>query len=544
MVNRLSPAFSRHLRPSAKQSANPAKPNRQEEEAVRLAMTLHVQGRLREATQLCAELLSRNPGNARAHFVAGRIALEGGDNDLAARHFKQALKESPREPLFLVALGDASPRDHETAIEHYLKALSVRPDMIAALTGLARAYAMTGRSEMALELFQKILRLEPNHGTARLDLANALASVGRMDEASLVLRDSIRQRKAVGAAYNALAKTRKFANEPPELKEILRELERDDLKSMEAINLHHAAGKILNDLKRHGEAFEHFRKANLASSENFDVDTYRLAIDGVIQAFSLEFLNSKAGLGDETELPVFIVGMPRSGTTLTEQICSSHPSVFGAGELKNLRRVMAGAGFEKNSLAEFRSALTAVTPERSRTLAAEYLRGVLKADSRVLRFTDKMPSNFELIGFIALLFPKARIIHCRRDPIDTCVSCFTTSFNEKHAYKTNLTKLGLYYREYDRLMRHWNAVLPGRIYEIGYETLIADQETESRKLIDYLGLPWDDACLHFEKNDRAVITASNWQVRQPIYTTSVKRWKNYEGKIQPLIDALGDLAQV
>ena len=218
--------------------------------------------------------------------------------------------------------------------------------------------------------------------------------------------------------------------------------------------------------------------------------------------------------------------------------------MFGAGELTKLRRVARQAGFGKGSPAELRSTLAAMTPEQLRTLAAEYLRDVLKLAPRASRIVDKMPHNFELIGFIALLFPKARIVHCRRDPIDNCISCFVTSFSDKHGYNTDLTKLGLYYREYDRLMRHWNTVLPGRIHEVRYEAMIADQEAESRRLIEFLGLPWDDACLRFEENDRAVATASRWQVRQPIYTSSVKRWKNYEDKIQPLIDALGDLAEV
>ena len=155
-----------------------------------------------------------------------------------------------------------------------------------------------------------------------------------------------------------------------------------------------------------------------------------------------------------------------------------------------------------------------------------------------------MPHNFQYIGMIALLFPNARIIHCTRDPIDNCISCFFNTFNEKHGYNTDLHTLGLYYREYKRLMDHWNALLPGRIYECNYETMIADQEAESRRLIDFLGLPWDDACLRFYETDRAVTTPSRWQVRQPIYQSSVKRWKKYENKIQPLIDALRDLAEV
>ena len=542
MADRSSSTFSRPQELPAKSPTDSA--DRREEEFVRLAMALHVQGRLREAKQLCVKLLSRNPRNSRAHYIIGRIALDRGDNDLATQHFKQALEGSPREPLFLIACGDARGNDHEAAIEYYRTALSIRPDMIEALSRLARAYMKTGDAEAARKSFAAILRLDPDHGTARLGLATALAAMGQKHEASAVLRESIRRRKAAGAAYNALAKMQKFASEPPELREILQNLEQEGVKPAMAINLHHAAGKILDDLKRYGEAFEHFKRANLAFGGNFDIDACRQGIDGIIEAFSAEFLKTKAGFGDKTELPVFILGMPRSGTTLTEQICSSHTSVFGAGESAHLRRILGQSGFEKTSLTEFRRALAAVTPEQSLQLVAKYLRSVLKADSPVLRFTDKTPHNFELIGFIALLFPNARIIHCRRDPIDTCVSCFTTSFNEQHTFKTDLTNLGLYYREYNRLMEHWNAVLPGRIFECRYEALIAQQEVESRRLIEYLGLPWDDNCLRFEQNDRTVFTASNWQVRQPIYTSSVKRWKNYEREIQPLIEALGDLADV
>ena len=155
-----------------------------------------------------------------------------------------------------------------------------------------------------------------------------------------------------------------------------------------------------------------------------------------------------------------------------------------------------------------------------------------------------MPHNFETIGLIDLLFPNARIIHCRRDAIDTCISCFMTDFNAGHGYTSDLEKLGLYYREYDRLMRHWSKILPGRIYECRYEDVVANTETESRKLIAHLGLPWDDACLRFHELDRTVNTPSQMQVRQPIYGSSVKRWKNYEASIQPLIAALGDLADV
>ena len=507
-------------------------------------MSLHVQGRLREAEQLCFKLLSRNPRNAKALYIAGRLALDIGDDSLAAQYLERAVKESPRQPLFLVALGEACRNDREAAIKHYRKALAVRPNMVDALEGLSRAYVKTGRGETALGMWEKVMQLDPKHETARLGLADALTSLGRMDEAAAILHESIELRRAVGASYNALANTRKFISEPPELASILTELDSSNLEPGEASHLHHAAGKILNDLKRYDESIDQYQKAKLISGHDFDIGDYRRRVDRSIHVFTPTLLSSRAGLGDPTEAPVFIVGMPRSGTTLTEQICASHPDVFGAGELTKLRLVANQAGIGKGSPAEFRSALIAMPEEQLKALAADYLGYVRKMAPQALRIVDKMPHNFELVGLIALLFPNARIIHCRRDSIDNCISCFVTKFNDKHGYNADLVKLGHYYREYDRLMRHWNSILPGRIHEVRYEAMIADQEAESRRLIEFLGLPWDDACLRFHESERAVATPSRWQVRQPVYASSVKRWKNYGPKIQPLIEALGDLAEV
>ena len=280
--------------------------------------------------------------------------------------------------------------------------------MVEAIYPLGRAYVKTGRAEKAIEMFEKVVRLAPDHETARCALAGAFVSLGRIDEASAALRESIRLRKGVDSAYSAFARMQKFASEPAELNEIFQELERGELKPVETYQLHYAAGKILNDLKRYDEAFDQFDMGNRASGETVDLNDYRQFVQGAIQAFTPELMRSKVGLGDATEVPVFILGMPRSGTTLTEQICSSHPSVAGAGELINLRRVVRRSGFGTNSLAELGSKLAAMTPQQSRTLAAEYLRDVLKLAPRASRIVDKMPHNFEMIGFIALFFPKAR----------------------------------------------------------------------------------------------------------------------------------------
>jgi tetratricopeptide (TPR) repeat protein len=546
MKNRLSPAFSKHLKPAPQPVARPAPRVQNNDEMFERAKAHREKGELREAEQLCFRLLKLNPNNPQALYLAGMLALDVQDDDLAFQFLHRAIKEKPKEPYFHLALAAAHENagEFEPAIKHFHRALALKPNLVGALCGLGLTYVKSGNAELALPFYEKALKFDRDYKAARMGYANALTSLGRMDEAVACLKEAIGRRRQMPWAYNAFAGTRKFSSEPAELKSILAELNDPALPPTEANQLHHAAGKILNDLKRYDEAVDHFQKAKIVSGRDFDIEAYRGWVDSMIDVFNPAMLKARADFGDSSEVPVFVVGMPRSGTTLTEQICASHPGVHGAGELSKLRRVAHSIGFSNASLEAFRKSVMTMNRDKSRALAADYLSYLRRLSPEALRIIDKMPHNFETIGFIALLFPKAHIIHCRRDAIDTCVSCFMTSFNDKHGYNADLHKLGLYYREYDRLMHHWNTLLPGRIYECRYETMIADQEAESRRLIDHLGLPWDDACLRFYEQDRAVNTPSRWQVRQPVYTSSVRRWKNYEGKIQPLVEALGDLAEV
>jgi tetratricopeptide (TPR) repeat protein len=513
---------------------------------LKMAAVHREKGQRREAEQLCLKVLKVSPRNPQALYLAGILAFDGDDNDLAVQYLQRAIKENPKDPYFHLAIAAAHEKinEFEPAIKHFQRALALKPNLVGALCGLGITYVKAGMADLALPFLEKALKIDPDYKAVRVGYADALISLGRMDEAVAYLKEAIGRRRHMSWAYGAFAGTRKFSSEPAELKSIIAELADPARSSAEATELHHAAGKILNDLKRFDEAIDHFQKAKIVAGRDFDVEAYRRWVDSMVDLFSPALLEAKAGLGDPTEAPVFIVGMPRSGTTLTEQICASHPSVHGAGEITKMQRIAQSIGLIPISVGASGKSITAMNGETLRALAADYLAYVRRLSSESLRVVDKLPHNFETIGLIALLFPKARIIHCRRDAIDTCVSCFMTNFNEKHGYNADLQKLGWYYREYDRLMRHWNAILPGRIYECRYETMIADQEAESRRLIDYLGLPWNDACLRFYEQDRSVNTPSRWQVRQPVYTSSVKRWKNYEGKIQPLIEALGDLADV
>ncbi|RWQ04555.1 sulfotransferase [Mesorhizobium sp.] len=559
MNNRLPPAWSKHIKPGpapkvkgpiVKPLVSPQKASAQsraqaDDALLKQAYAFQQAKRLDEAQDLCLRVLERTPNHPLALYILGTIYL-GYDDERALRYFARAVGEEPKNPYYHLSLGEAYVKvsEYAPAIKHMQYALELQPGLIEALCALGRTYTAFDKPDMALPLYEKALKINRDHPKVRAGLASALSGLGRMDEAAAYLKQAIARRIGVPAAYNDLVQTRNFTEEPEELQSILRELGNPKLGSEGAQQLHHAAGKVLNDLKRYDEAFDHFNKAKQASGQRFDIDLYRRWVDSMIETFTPDFLAARAGYGNPSEAPVFVVGMPRSGTTLTEQICASHPDIHGAGELSKLSRVANAIGLKTSSAGDLNQPITSITEDLSRTLAEEHLSYLRERAPAALRVVDKTPHNFELIGLIGLLFPNARIIHCRRDAIDNCVSCFVLNFSEAHSYNTDLNTLGLYYREYDRLMRHWNEVFPGLIFENRYETLVENQEAQSRRLIDYLGLPWDDACLRFFDRDGSVNTPSRWQVRQPIYKSSVKRWKNYENEIQPLIQSLGDLADI
>jgi len=558
MSNRLPPAWAKHLKtgPTAKavlpkaglQKAPPkAVPSRSQADDMLLRQALELQKAklLPEAEELCHRVLARTPEHPLALYILGTLGL-GVDNELAIKFFARAAARHPDNPYYQLSLGEAFLKvgDNPAAIRHLQRACELKPDLVEALCGLGKAYGGFDKAEMALSVYEKALTIDRDHPLAGIGLANTLMDLGRMEEATTYLNESIARRVNVPAAYNSLANTRKFSSEAPDLGQILNELGNGTISADESNLLHSAAGKILNDLGRYDQAMDHFLKSKALKTREFDIDLYRKRTDSLIALFDAKLLADKADHGDPSEVPVFILGMPRSGTTLTEQICSSHPDVHGAGELTKLRRMANLIGLTPEPGRVFEESIRSMTIQQSHMLAEQYLSSLRLYSSDAARIVDKMPHNFELIGLIGILFPNARIIHCRGDAIEKCLSCFFSDLQEFHSYSYDLETLGLAYREYDRLMRHWQTVFPGRIFENRYEDLISDQEGQSHRLIDHLGLNWDDACLRFFDKAGSVRTISRWQVRQPIYTSSVKRWKNYGGKIQPLIDALGDLAEI
>jgi len=316
-----------------------------------------------------------------------------------------------------------------------------------------------------------------------------------------------------------------------------------DTSTDQFLPLHFAYAKALDDRGQHEKALEHYiqgGKMKRAQLEYKESDTFGF-FDAIRGAFSKEVFENRTYPGLDDDRPVFIVGMPRSGSTLVEQILSSHPDVYGAGEVKYLSRALSQLRDRFPSLPKFPEMIGKVNGAQLDILSKNYQAALSKGAGDAPKITDKLLTNFFFLGLINLMFPKAKVINTMRDPVDTCLSGFTKLFKDDMPHSYDLTELGHYYGKYRELMDHWKEVLPeGFMTTVVYEDVVADTEGEAKRLIEFLGLPWNDKCLEFHKSDRPVKTASVAQVRKPIYKSSVKRWAKYGKGLQPLIDAIED----
>ncbi len=299
-----------------------------------------------------------------------------------------------------------------------------------------------------------------------------------------------------------------------------------------------ALGKLCDELKAFDKAFAYFQQANALKLCHFDPGKHAAFITALIDAYSVDRWAHLPRATHQSERPVFIVGMPHSGTSLVEQILASHPAVYGAGELRDISQIVASLPTLFGPNHSYPSCVEALSPELVNTLAHRYLSRLMTLSPDAVRITDKMPGNFLHLGLIALLFLQARIIHCRRNPLDTCLSCYFQDFTVGHAYAYDLIHLGFYYRQYQKLMQHWHSVLDISLLEVHYEELITHQEEISQQMLTFCGLEWHEQCLRFHETKRLVHTTSYDQVRRPLYRTSVHQYRHYESYLEPLKTAL------
>ena len=422
------------------------------------------------------------------------------------------------------------------AIGCFDQALSLRPDYFAVRIDLALALRQLGRAEEALIPLEEAIRLKPDNDEAHINLALTLKQLGRTDLAIERLEQFLTVRPSCGRAYYHIS----VIKPKQELVPVVEKLVSDPkLPNDDSTYCHFALGNFFDSGKFFDQAFKHYLRANRLHRETltYDASENTQYVDRLIKVYSKGFFQRKRPFGSASRLPVFIVGMPRSGTTLTEQILSSHALVHGAGEIRACPAINYSIAHQLKYARPDPECMSLIDGKMVEAYSARYLQELTLHCPTAARITDKEPGNFFRIGLIKTLFPDARIIHCQRNPLDNCISVFFHFFT---AFQSSfeLTELGQFYRDYQRLMTHWQNLFPGEIFTVQYEDLVVDQERVSKRMIDYLNLEWDEKCLDFHNNERNVMTPSNIQVRQPMYKNSINRWKRYEKHLQPLIEVL------
>ena len=424
----------------------------------------------------------------------------------------------------------------ENAIKCFEQALSLRPDYIDARIKLAQVLRELGRAEEAKVQLEQVIDLKPDETEAHIILALTLRELGQAELAVEGLERQLKSKPDFGALHYHIAAINPKQEHRPAVEKLI---SNPGLSNSDAIYCHFALGNIFKAGKSFDQAFEHFLKANTLHRETFsyDVRDDTQVIDKLIKVYSKGFFQGKRHLGSASQLPVFILGMPRSGSTLVEQILSSHPEVYGADELHALTAVEIGITQQLEHANPYPECMSIFDKTIAEAYAARYLQELALHCPTAKRITDKLLGNFSRIGLIKTLFPEARIIHCQRNPLDNCISIFFHFFADLKC-SFELTELGQYYLDYQRLMSHWHELFPGEILNVRYEELVMDQEGVSRQLVDYIGLQWDEKCLAFHDNERDVRTSSNIQVRQPMHKHSMNSAKPYEKHLQPLIEVL------
>jgi len=527
-----------------------------------LANTLKKSGHIQEAITAYQTALRYAPGHQTILLDLGNLYMYSGNHTAAVQIFQQLLNINPGhgtafhqlEQYYKTILGN-NPDDigalcnlgvalklvgrFEEALQCFINANNIAPDDSNALRLLGDIYYLLDRPAEAEPVYRQATELRPDDAALHSNLGIVLDNQGKSTEAIEQYRKAIAIDPAFAQAHKLLAYANKHDEYDQDIKAMENLLASASLTNMQKAALNLGLGKAYEDLRDYDNSFTYYADANTLEriSKHYDTATDERLFDNIIQTFNRALFERLKGCGHEDSRPVFIVGMPRSGTTLLEQILASHPDVNGAGELHHLGNIIRGY-FNTELHSHFPENMERVTCHVLSELGRQYSTKTIQLTDNARYFTDKMPHNFLYIGMIKLMLPAARIIHCTRNPLDTCLSCYTNSFRGTHLYSHKLDELGRYYSLYHRLMRHWHQIADLDIVDVSYETLINDQESETRRLLDACGLPWNDSCLSFHKNERTIMTTSVRQVRHGLYNRSVRRWKHFEPRLTPLIDAL------
>ncbi len=503
------------------------------------------ENRIPEAEALLRRHLHEHPTDIAAirmfAEVAARVGRYQDAENLLARCLELAPAFHGARHNYTVAL--IRQGKHEAALPQIERLLAAEPRNPNYRSLQAAVLAGIGEYACAIEVYESVLREYPKQGRIWLSHGHALKTAGRVAEGVGAYLHALQLEPRLGEVWWSLANLKTYRFGADHIAQMQAQLARTDLSAEDRFHFHFALGKALEDQAQYEQSFHHYREGNALrrSRVHYEPARIRQHVNGARKLFTGEFFASRAGAGADTTEPIFIVGLPRAGSTLIEQILASHSQVEGTMELPDIPALAQTVAERTGDEAlHYPQALAALSRDDLRRIGEEYLaRTRIQRKTDKPRFIDKLPNNFLHVGFIHLMLPNARIIDARRHPLGCCFSNFKQHFARGQTFTYDLAELGAYYRSYVELMAHFDAVLPGRVHRVLYERMVEDTGNEVRRLLEYCGLPFEEPCLRFYENERAVRTASSEQVRVPIYREGIEQWRHFDAWLEPLKSSLG-----
>lgn len=512
---------------------------------MREARKFQEEGRHAEARRLVKNMLREDPSDINALNLMGSICMAQSLYSDAEAFLRQAVGLAPdfAAAWHLLSMALKEQRRTEEAVDAMDEALSLEPMHAEWHSTMGNLLMVWGKEERALVSFNKALAIKPDHAGALLSRGHILKTIGDQDDAIRSYRASASVRPDLGEVYWSLANLKTFRFDDSEVANMQAQLDSDKISDEARIHFCYSLGKHYEDQEDYPKAFEYYSKGGASKREMVKYDPLQNSAhaDKIIEVFTPEFIESRQSYGNPDPAPILIVGLPRSGSTLVEQILSSHSQIDGTAELPDLMHLGNATGRNRFDALQYPETLINMDATNATGLGKDYIENTFRHRHGAAFFTDKMPNNFPHIGFLHLILPNAKVIDARRHPLDSCFGTFKQLFAKGQPFSYDLFDLGQYYIDYIRLMEHWDQVLPGKVLRVQYEDNVADQETQARRMIEHCGLEWEDQVLRFYESDRAVKTASSEQVRQPIYNKSVNSWKRYETELADLIIILEDV---
>ena len=507
-------------------------------------------GRGELAEEIYRDILKKDPNHIEAARLLAIIAMDHEKYKDAEIFLTRVIENAPKYSRAWADMVRAQREQHkyEEALDSANHLISLDPNIFESYMVRASVEGEAGMHDEAITTYKKALSISPEKPGALCSMAHHLKTIGKQNEAISVYRQAIKIQPEHTESYWSMANLKTFSFDQEEIVDMENLLTNSDLPEIGRVHLHNALGLEYESRKDYGKAFENFRSCNVIrrKSESYDPVEYETMIDTIIEIMSIEKMKRKPA-NDQDVTPIFIVGLPRSGSTLIEQILASHSLVEGTHELHELQISMQNVRESSNIKQRFPESLKYFNAEVWQKLGKEYIQSTEKYRTKKSFFIDKNPNNFTFLGPIKLSIPNAKIINAKRHPLDSCFGSYKQLFASGQPFSYDLLELGEYYMEYRRIMDHWHNACPGFVLDVDYESVVNDLEGEVRRILKFCGLPFEESCLRFHETERAVKTASSEQVRRPIYSSSVNLWRNYEDKLSDLIEILepilGDLPE-